>query len=183
MSGSKTQRTQPLHNPRASPQDRADGEPPAAGGPKDSRSCWPTLQQVGCPSARMEESPGDQVDQLLCPPPNRLNKGGDVVRALGNPAYNHNIPSLGKRSLDASQNLFLLNHALKSQSQTSPAFWFWFLQLSGIPEQAESGMKSTSTGSPEICSPSPTSLLPNFLTCDLLAKDVNPAQAGCRSLP
>lgn len=134
-SGSKSQNAEPPQNPRASPQDGADGDPPAAGGPKDSRSCWPTPQQVGCPSTRMKESAGDEVDGVGAhsfygaPPPNRLNKGGDVAGASGNPAYSHSIPSLmevwlGKRSLDGSQNPFLLNHTHKSQSQTTPAFCF-----------------------------------------------------------
>ena len=66
----------------------------------------------------------------------------------------------------------LLNHAHESQSQPSPTFWFWFLQLSETPEQVESGMKPSSISSREICSSSPTSLLPNLLTCYLMAKVV-----------
>lgn len=53
-------------------------------------------QQVGSPRARMEKSPGDQVDgvgALLCPSPNEQSKGRDVG-VLGNLTYRHSIPSL-----------------------------------------------------------------------------------------
>jgi len=54
-----------------------------------------------------------------CPSLSRLNKGGNVVGVLENPAFSHSIPSLvevwlEKKSLDGSQNTFLLNHTHES---------------------------------------------------------------------